>query len=422
MKFYFLKQLTQYLSNFQHIKYIKRVDNNIIKIEFENKNIFYFDVTKSNSLIYKKNSTDNIKKDFNAPFDVILTKRFINSKIKNIYLHNNDKILRIEVHSGSSYKIMTTVLQIEFTGKFTNIIILDKNNIILEALRHIDEYSSTRVIKVGLKLQELEKPNFNYEEKAIDNIEQYLFDIYTKKELQELNSLKKQKLNTINKHLKKLLRILNSLDNVETLKEHSIKYNDEATNILNELYKYTGYEKQIKIKLSNELFTKSKKTKQKAKNQYLEKNNLEQKINFFTKLKSIIETATTIHEIEFYLPKKDKNRSITKKSQPYQSFFIDGYKIMLGRDERENIYLLQNARASDFWFHLQGQVSSHVIVPTKKKTLPPHILEEAAKICARFSTSSGGVYTIDFTQRRNVKIQNKANVLYNPYSSIPIKI
>ena len=94
---------------------------------------------------------------------------------------------------------------------------------------------------------------------------------------------------------------------------------------------------------------------------------------------------------------------------------------MLGRDERENIYLLKNSRASDFWFHLQGQVSSHVIVSNTKKTIPEHIIEEAAKICAKFSTSSRGVYTVDFTQRRNVKIQTRANVLYNPYSSVTIK-
>jgi predicted ribosome quality control (RQC) complex YloA/Tae2 family protein len=122
------------------------------------------------------------------------------------------------------------------------------------------------------------------------------------------------------------------------------------------------------------------------------------------------------------MPKKDKNQKLTKKAQPYQSFFIDGYKIMLGRDERENIYLLQNSKASDYWFHLQGQVSSHVIVTNTKKTIPDYIIQEAAKICTRFSVSSSGAYTVDFTQRRNVKIQHKANVLYNPYSSVVVKI
>jgi len=147
-----------------------------------------------------------------------------------------------------------------------------------------------------------------------------------------------------------------------------------------------------------------------------------QKVEFYERLENTIKNCTTIDEIEFFMPKKDKNQKQTKKAQPYQSFFIDGYKIMLGRDERENIYLLQNSKASDYWFHLQEQVSSHVIVSNTKKMIPDHIIEEAAKICARFSVSSGGVFTVDFAQRRNVKIQHKANVLYNPYSSVTIKI
>ena len=135
-----------------------------------------------------------------------------------------------------------------------------------------------------------------------------------------------------------------------------------------------------------------------------------------------VQEALTIDEIEFYIPKKDKKQTKTKKSQPYQSFFIDGFKIMLGRDEQENIYLLQNSKASDFWFHLQGQVSSHVIVSNTKKTIPDNIIQEAAKICAKFSTDAKGVFRVDYTQRRNVKIQTKANVLYNPYSTTVVKI
>jgi len=76
MKYYILKKLTEHLNNYQNIKYIKRVDNNTLKIEFNNQNIYYFDLPKGDGTIYKKENNDNIKKDFNAPFDVILNKRF----------------------------------------------------------------------------------------------------------------------------------------------------------------------------------------------------------------------------------------------------------------------------------------------------------------------------------------------------------
>jgi len=422
MKHYILKQLTQFLNNYNYIKNIKRINNNTIKIEFNNKNIYYFDLSKGSATIYKKHTNDSIKKDYNAPFDVLLSKKFTSANIKNIQLLNNDKIINIEVENKSSYKTQSTILQLEFTGKNTNIIILDKNNIILEALRHIDEWSSKRVVKVGIVLAPLEKPTFEYEEKSIDDIDQFLYDTYNKKQSQELQQDKRQKTNLIDKQIKKIQKILNNLDDIATLEKNVSLYNNQASEILGNLYNYTGYEKSLNIQKSNDLFTKSKKTKQKQKNQHIEQTNLTQKLDFYKRLLNTINNCKTKDELEFYIPKKDKNQIKTKKANPYQSFFIDGFKIMLGRDERENIYLLENSKASDFWFHLQGQVSSHVIVSNRKKTIPDKIIEEAAKICARFSTNSSGTYPVDFTQRRNVKIQTRANVLYNPYSTIVVKV
>ena len=422
MKYYILKKLTQHLSAFQNIKYIKRVDNNTLKIEFNQQNIYYFDLSKGNGNIYKKENNDNIKKDFNAPFDVILHKRFTSSNIKNVKLLNDDKIIHIEVQSKSAYKTETTILQMEFTGKNTNVIILDDKNVILEALRHIDEWSSVRVVKVGLTLLPLEKPSFTFEEKEIENIDTFLLDVYSKKEKQELENIKKQKYTQLNKQIKKIKVILSKLDDIEVLSENTIKYNNEATEILSDIYNYSGYAKSLKIKTSNDLFSKTKKTKQKIKNQHIEETNLTQKLEFYNRLIIVIKNATTKDEIEFYMPKKDKNQKKTKKANPYKSFFIDGYKIMLGRDERENIYLLENSRASDFWFHLQAEVSSHVIVSNTKKTIPEKLILEAAKICAKFSSDFGGTFNVDYTQRRNVKIQNRANVLYNPYSTVVVKV
>jgi predicted ribosome quality control (RQC) complex YloA/Tae2 family protein len=95
---------------------------------------------------------------------------------------------------------------------------------------------------------------------------------------------------------------------------------------------------------------------------------------------------------------------------------------MLGTSERENIYLLENSKASDFWFHLKDRPSCHVIVQNSKKELPQSVVEQAAVLCAKFSVDFGGNYEVDYTQRRNVKIQSGANVLYNPHTTISVKI
>ena len=442
MKYFLLKQIVQYLSvNTQNIKFIKRIDNNIIIIEFNNKNVIYIDISKGNSTIFKCKNSLSSKKDFNAPFDVALQKRFNNSKIENIELYNEDKIINIRVNSSSSYKKLTTILQLEFTGKHTNAIILDENRIIIEALRHVDEFSSSRVVKVGIKLDEIPKQTFIPKIDEVADIEKYLYEIYEEKEKQSLENIKKQKISQIDKKAKKLKKTIESLPKKEELEIESNMFYEKANLILSNLHNIKPYQKILKVynyqgieveidleekasasKYSNDLFKKAKRAKQKASNISLEKDNLDEKLEFLLRLMNNISNTQSIEECEFLSPKKEKNQIKTKKAQSYESFFFEGYKIMLGTSERENIYLLQNSKASDFWFHLKDRPSCHVIVQNTKKEIPLSVISQAAILCAKFSVDFGGNYEVDYTQRRNVKIQSGANVLYNPYTTTIIKI
>ena len=442
MKYFILKEIVDYISKeAQNIRLIKRIDNNIIIIEFNNKNNLYFDISKSNSIIFKTKKNLLSKKEFNAPFDVVLQKRFNNSKIENIELYNDDKIINIRVNSSSSYKKLTTILQLEFTGKHTNIIILDENRVILEALRHIDEFSSSRVVKVGIKLDEVPKQNFIPKIDEVHDIEEYLYDVYEEKERQNLENVKKQKISQIDKKARKLKKTIESLPKKEELEFESSSLYEKANLILSNLHNIKPYQKSLKVfdytgievqidleekpsasKYSNDLFKKAKRAKQKASNISLEKDNLDEKLEFLLRLISNINNAETIEECEFLSPKKEKNQTKTKKAQAYESFYFEGFKIMLGTSERENIYLLENSKASDFWFHLKDRPSCHVIVQNAKKELPQSVINQAAVLCAKFSVDFAGTYEVDFTQRRNLKIQSKANVLYNPYSTVIVKI
>ena len=441
MKYFLLKAVCEYLKeNACIIKFIKRVDNNIIIIEFNNKNIIYFDLSKSNAKIFKTKQQITSKKDFNAPFDVVLQKKFTNSKIENIELYNDDKIINIKVSSSSSYKKEVAILQLEFTGKYTNIIILDENRVVLEALRHIDEYSSFRVVKVGVKLEEIPKKDFVPKIEKIDDIEDYLYKIYEDIEKENLESVKKQKILNVDRNIKKLENILKSLPKKEELEIESNDTYTKANILIANLHNIKPYQKIIQIenydgnhieielenmqnpsKYTNELFKKAKRLKQKAHNICIEEDNLKDKLEFAKRLRINIENSNSIDECEFLYPKKERNQTKTKKEKNYESFFYEGYKIMLGSNERENIYLLENSKASDFWFHLKDRPSCHVIVQNSKKELPPSVVQKAATLCVNFSIEGGGVFEVDYTQRRNVKIQHGANVLYNPYNTIVIK-
>lgn len=443
MKYYAFKALVEYLNhNCTHIKYIKRIDNNSVIVEFNDKNRIYFDMSKGNSLVYKKEEITNAKRDYNAPFDVVLNKRFNNCKIEKTSLLNDDKILCIEVLSPSSYKQLKTKLHFEFTGKYTNIIIVDENDIVLEALRHIDENSSSRIVKVGQKLTEVPKANFIPKLEVIENIEALLYANYTHKEEHELQTLKKQKIATLQKQVIKLNQLLNALQSKEALEQESNELYSKANLILSNIYQIKPYDKTVSLidfegntveiqldlnyptasSFANHLFAKAKKAKQKAKFMHIEKNNLEEKKEFLIRMEHQIQNAVSIDEIEFLVPKKEKNQTKTKKLENYESFFFKGYKILLGKNERENIFLLENSKASDFWFHLQNSPSCHVIVQNTKKTIPDEVIVKAAQLCASFSVDFSGNYVVDYTQRRNVKIQHGANVLYNPYNTIGVRI
>ena len=57
MKYFLLKEIVNYLKeNAQIIKSIRRIDNNLIITEFNNKNILYFDISKGNATIFKHKS------------------------------------------------------------------------------------------------------------------------------------------------------------------------------------------------------------------------------------------------------------------------------------------------------------------------------------------------------------------------------
>lgn len=235
--------------------------------------------------------------------------------------------------------------------------------------------------------------------------------------------------------------MITSLPKKQNLQEESNSLYEKASIILNNLHNIKPYQKvleaydyegnKVQIELdtkysassySNELFKKAKRLKQKALNISIEKDSLTQKYEFLTKMLLNIQKCENSDELEFLLPKKQKNQIKTTKQQNYESFFFNGYKIMLGRNERENIYLLKNSKASDFWFHLKDRTSCHVIVQNSKKIIPDELIIKAAKLCASFSVDFSGNYLVDYTQRRNVKIQHGSNVLYNPYTTVEVKI
>ncbi len=438
MKLSHLKQITNYLQNFKKISAIYRVSDSTIKIAFDKNDEIYFNMQRSNSNMYKAPSFSR-SKVYNAPFDVILAKRFNRCNILGVELLNDDKILRFKTSIASAYKQEITYLQIEFTGKYTNIIILDEENLVLEALRHVDLFSSFREVRVGQKLLDIPNAPFVAKEYPIEDIEKFLYEQYYKEQNQKLSSLKKQKISFLNKKLKKLEKLYNTLDDEDSLKKEAEKFQHYGNLVLSNIHNIKPYTLNIEVddydgskvkieldkaypsasRISTSLFTKSKKAKQKAKNLHIEEDSLSSKIEHLQLFIKTVEEAKDVAKITLLFPKREQNKKI-KRDDSIETFLIEGYKVSLGKNEKGNISILQNARARDVWIHMKDRPSAHVIIKTDKQNLPMSVIESASRLCVDFTMFEKGKYLVDYTPRREVTIQHSANVLYNKYKTIEI--
>jgi len=438
MKLSHLKQITTYIQKFQKISAIYRVSDTIIKVAFDKNDEVYFEMQRSNSKMFKCESYAR-SKVYNAPFDVVLAKRFNRANLLHVELLNGDKILRIKTSIASAYKEEITYLQFEFTGKYTNVIILDEQNIVLEALRHVDLFSSFREVRVGQKLLDVKPAPFVAKDYPLDDIEKFLYDEFAKEELQKLSSLKKQKVSFLNKKLKKLEKLYNSLDNEQQLLDTAQKLQHQGNLLLANIHTIKPYQlalhvedydgQSVKIELhrefsspaqmANSLFTRSKKSKQKASHLHIEEKSLSSKIEHIKLFIHTVQDAKDIAKIQLLFPKSIQAKKI-KVNDSIEVFWIEGYKVQLGKNEKGNIEVLQNARAKDIWLHLKDRPSTHVIITTDKQKLPERIIEAAARLCVDFTTPQKDRFLVDYTPRREVTIQHGANVLYNKYNTIEI--
>ncbi len=438
MKLSHLKQIKYYIQDFKKISAIHRVSDTIIKVVFDRDDELYFEMQRSNSKIFKCASYSR-SKVYNAPFDVLLSKRFNRANVLSVELLNDDKILRFKTSISSVYKEETTILQFEFTGKYTNVIILDENEVVLEALRHVDLFSSFREIRVGQKLLNVLPAPFVAKDYPLEDVEKFLFDEYAKDVDNKLSSLKKQKIAFLNKKLKKLEKLYNSLADEKKLEDEVKRCQHFGNLVLANIHNIKPYQRTLELNdydgepvkielhkdfsssalMANSLFSRSKKAKQKALHLHIEKESLGSKIEHIKLFIHTVAEAKDVSKIQLLFPSRIQAKKI-KTNDSIETFWIEGYKVQLGKNEKGNIEVLKSARARDIWVHMKERPSAHVIITTDKQNIPINIIEGAGRLCVDFTTLQKDRFLVDYTPRREVTIQSGANVLYNKYKTIEI--
>ena len=437
MNLYILSEIARLFKTYKKINYIGRIDDNLIKLHLDN-DVFFINLEKSKSSIFCFDEGIVGSKQYKAPFDFALQKYCLKSNIIDCGIDGNNRILRLKLHKKLDYKEIFCTLQLEFTGKYTNAIILDSSDIILESLRKIS--NNKRIIKNGINLFPLPQQE-NFMMKKIDfggDMIKYLHSCYKKILDENLQSYKIHNIASLENKKNKLMQLLNNLPSKDELIKKSKYYAHIGTILQNNmnldfnkkpilLRDYDGNEIVLNLcdftsknasSLLNECFTKSKKLNLKSKNIILQEENLKDNINFLDSKINFVKNAKNISDIKIINPKNTKN-NVTKLQ--YESFFVEGIKISIGKNKAQNIALLKDARANDIWMHLRNIPSSHLIIHCSKNHIKEEILNKACEILVSFCSVKNGIFEVDYTKRKFVKIKEGANVLYSNYSTITIK-
>ncbi len=438
MKLYELQAIAKRLNDFTFISRARRIEDNTLEIMFDKSQSYFFNMVRGHSIVYKAASQRPLQ-GYNAPFDTLLHSLLSGSKLIAVDVPNDDRILRFTLAPKSSYKDKTVYLQLEFTGKNTNAILLDENEVIIEALRHIDSDSSFRVVRPGMELLAIPAFERTEEPQNINDIDAYLEQKFTDIQRLKLLEIKKQKLSTVAKKIKKFKQLLDKLPNKEKLALQSMEDSNIGNLILANLYQIQPYDTKLKtfdfegneitIKLPKDYkvnrmpdyyFNLSKRAKSKAKNVHIEQENLSSKMEFYENIYYALEQANTPYELELLVPKRAKSLRKKEKLREGELFWIEDYKVLVGRNSNENQKLLGIAKANDLWMHIRDVRSSHVIIRTDKQNLPDSVIQAAAKLCVDFSVKNAGDYEVDYTKRKFVKVQEGSSVLYNKYDTIRV--
>lgn len=464
------------------------------------KESIFFDLTKSKSLVFIAPRESFGTRIFSAPFDKSLS--LLNSaQILGSQIDGQNRILRLFLRTSGSYKASCYTLQLEFTGRNTNAILLDQKNIIQAALHFVPAHFS-RPILLGHTLPPLPQPTHrtapntaqdSIESKNIESTDKntaytpllpLLRELYRARLHENLHSAQnalnakiQAKLNS----LKVQITALKSENDLLFQAQTNQTYAELLIAHMNEISDFRGTEitldlnksaqntkqttapiestpqdsikkdsikqNQITIPLpynapspaAQSYFKAAKKLRAKAANIHRERENLNERIDFYLRLLNAAQNAQNLATLEILRSNFAKNRhriaiqdsiestppnatqnsnKSTQKAQ-IESFFIDSYKISIGRSEKANLALLHSTRADDLWLHIRALPSSHLIIHCGRIKPPKEVISQAAELLVSLCGSRGGRYEIDFTRRKFVKLTGRgACVIYDKYETI----
>lgn len=263
-----------------------------------------------------------------------------------------------------------------------------------------------------------------------------------------LERKRKSLLSVVEREIKKVKRLIKKLSLGEEFDEKIISFKQIADTLManlhlknfsskiNLLNVYTNEEMEIQLdeafSLSDnaqnyyKLYAKAKKTKESNEELFLKYSEKEQ---YLLSIKSAIKMAVdmdTLVEIEEETQTLNPLQQQNKKQEKIKKVMIEkieenDFQIFIGKNNKQNDYIVSKLAApEDFWFHVQGDFGSHVLVKAKQKVdvLPDEILLKACLLAAKYSERAfDSKVNVIFTKRKYLRKPPKANLGYVTYKN-----
>ncbi len=183
-------------------------------------------------------------------FCMVLRKHLVGGIIRNIYTNSFERIVFIEIDCHNELNdLITKTLVVELMGKHSNVILLNENRNVIDALRHLNKFdNSTRDIFPGSKYTDIVSNKLDF--CKINSFENFYNSLKITDKFSISSSISKN-FNGLGKnnlsHLLEHLQIEDSSTSNTDL-EKIYNYLKDLSNILNSKFLYTN-SKSVDIKL-----------------------------------------------------------------------------------------------------------------------------------------------------------------------------
>lgn len=384
---------------------------------------------------------------------MLLRKYLENALIADVKQPEYERILElyIETYNELSEKIYLC-LAIELMGKYSNVILYNYDtNIILGCAHNVGaEKSREREMAGGLPYvypsgrpndwyvaeDSLSSKNLNQSINSVID-EYYAECIYEDKLTRQKEQLKQ----IISSKLKKDKNSLKKMQYRLEKEINSDKYRLWGDLIMANLYNLSDYSKSvnvydyennenIQIELDEtktlkenankfyKLYNKGKTTIAKLTDLTSE---LHLQIKYYEQILYSIEIASSVSDLSAIklevIPQDNVKKEKVKASFEPMELEIDGYKVFVGKNNRQNDYIVSKlSKDEDYWFHTKDCAGSHVLLKCENPT--DELIYKCATLAKQYSKGANSSKVgVIFTRRKYLKKPPAANLGYVTYKN-----